>query len=207
MICRLLRVALLATLFATPAVTASKKPAKDGLDSTLARAAEFCERAATHTGTGIPGPPGGGGVAIHDGTPPAMGTPDLVKRFAQTQPSGRLASKPPFNLHLLGKGGEVWAVVYEGLPTCDVMVTGASGDMPATAVRLAEALRRSGWQIVGSTPATATMPLSEQVLIKKVAKPGTPPSSLKLRLRALSGAAADPAGIQLEMSFLGSASN
>lgn len=199
---RLLCAAVWASLVAMPAGAAPKKPAKGGVESAVANASEFCERAATRpAGPGMP-VPSMGGVAIHDGTPPALGTPDLVKRFAQTQPSGRLASGNPFYLHFLAKDGDVWAVVYDGTPTCDVMVTGASGDMPATASRLAEALRRSGWQVAGSTPATAAMPLAQYVLLKKIPKAGAPDSAVRLRIRALSGASADPAGVQLEMSFL-----
>lgn len=202
MICRLLCAVVAASLLMMSAGAASKKPAKGGLDSTLASASEFCERAATRApGTGFP-LPSAGGVAVHDGTPPAMGTPDLVKRFAQTQTSGRLASVAPFYLHFFAKGGDVWAVVYDGLPTCDVMVTGAAGDMPAAASRLADSLRRSGWQVAGSTPATAAMPLAQHILLKKMPKTGSPGFGLRLRIRALSGAGADPAGVQLEMSFL-----
>lgn len=202
MTCRLLCVVLAASLLATPAGAASKKAAKGGLDSTLANASEFCERAATRpVGTGFP-LPAGGGVAIHDGAPPAMGTPDLVKRFAQTQPSARLASGPPFNLHFFAKGADVWAIVYDGIPTCEIMVTGASGDMPAVASRLAESLRRSGWRIAEASPATAARPFAQHVLLKKIPKPGAADYGLRLRLRAMSGASAAPEGIQLEMSFL-----
>lgn len=207
MTCRLLGVAVLASLVATPAGAASRKPAKGGVESALANAAEYCERAATRAaGPGMP-VPSRGGVAIHDGTPPAMGTPDLVKRFAQTQPSGRLASGTPLYLNFFAKDGDVWAVVYDGTPTCDVMVTGASGDMPAAAARLAGSLRRSGWQIAASTPAAAAMPLAQHVLLKKMPKAGAPAFGLRLRIRALGGTSADPAGVQLEMSFLAGSSS
>lgn len=197
MTCRLLCALLAASLFGLPpAAAASRSKAKGGLDSTLARASDFCERAATReAGTGLP-VPSGGGVAIHDGSPPALGTPDLVKRFADNQQTGPLASEQRFYVHFLAPGGDVWAVVYDKLPACDVMVTGAAGDMPAAASRLTDSLRRNGWQIAGSTP------LAQHVLVKKLPKAGMPGFGLRLRLRALSGDAADPGGVQLEMSFL-----
>lgn len=202
MINRLLCVALLGALVAAPAGAAAKKPAKNGLEATLANAAAYCERVATRApGTGMLVPTGGR-AAIHDGTPPALGTPDLVKRFAETQPSRHLASGSPFYVNFLTEGAQVWAVVYEGTQTCDVVVTGAVGDMPAIAARLAESLRKSGWQIVESSPASATMPLARHVLTRKVPAAAAPETSLRLQLRALSGAAADPAGVQLEMSVL-----
>lgn len=200
---RLLWALLAASLFGLPpADAAPRKPGKGGLDSTLARASDFCERAASRAaGTGFP-IPAGGGISIHDGRPPALGTPDLVKRFADTQPIGRLASADRFYLHFLAPGGDVWAVVYDGMPACDVMVTGAAGDMPAAAARLADSLRRNGWQSAGSTAATATMPLAQHVLVKQVPKAGAPALGLRLRIRALSGAAAEPDGVQLELGFL-----
>lgn len=204
MIRRLLFGLLAVSLFGLPPVDAGpRKPAKGGLDATLARASSFCERTASRE----TGPrfelPSGGGIKIHDGRPPALGTPDLVKRFADRQPIiGRIAPSERFYLHFLSPGGDVWAVVYFGLPACSVMVTGAAGDMPAAASRLAETLPKAGWQIAGFTPATAAMPLAKHVLIKKIAKPGTPNFGTMLSLRALAGDSADPTGVQLEMRFL-----
>ncbi|HEX8381365.1 MAG TPA: hypothetical protein VF619_12555 [Allosphingosinicella sp.] len=197
---RLFCAPLAALLICIPSAVAAAP--KSGLDSTLANASNFCERAASRApGTGFP-PPLGGRVSIHDGNPPAMGVPDLVKRFAETQPTGRLAPSAPFYLHFFTSGADVWAVVYDKLPSCDVMVTGAAGDLQAVASRLTQALRKSGWQSMGSTAATAAMPLAQHVLVKKVARPGAPEAVLTLRVRALSGPSADPAGVQLEMSFL-----
>jgi hypothetical protein len=202
MINRLFCVGLLAALVAAPAGAGSKKPAKDGIESTLVNASAYCERVATRApGTGILLPTAGR-VAIHDGSPPALGTPDLVKRFAETQPSRLLASGSPFYVNFLTEGAQVWAVVYGGTPTCDVVVTGAAGDMPAIAARLAESMRKSGWQIVESSPASGTMPLAQHVLAKKVPAAAAPENSMRLQLRALSGTAADPAGVQLEMSIM-----
>lgn len=202
MIDRLLCAGLLAALVAAPSGAASKKPAKDAIEATLTAASVFCERVATRApGTGMPIPTAGR-TAIHDGTPPAVGTPDLVKRFAETQPSRHLASGFPLYVNFLTEGGQVWAVVYEGTSTCDVMVTGAAGDMPAIAARLAESMRRSGWQIVASSPAGETMPLAQHVLTRKIPAAAAPETTVRLQLRALSGAAADPAGVQLEMSVL-----
>ena len=202
MINRLLCVGLLAALVAAPAGAGSKKPAKDGVESTLVNASAYCERVATRApGTGILVPTAGR-AAIHDGSPPALGTPDLVKRFAETQPSRHLASGSPFYVNFLTEGAQVWAVVYEGTPTCDVVVTGAAGDMPAIAARLAESMRKRGWQIVQSTPASAAMPLAQHLLTRKVPAAAAPETTVRLQLRALSSAAADPAGVQLEMSVL-----
>jgi hypothetical protein len=200
---RVLCVALVASLFAGPTVAgAPRKPAKGDLDSTLARASSFCEGAALRpAGAGVE-LPSLRGIAIHDRAPRDAGVPDLVKRFARTRPMAPLASSPSLHLHFLAPGGDVWALVYDGLPACDVMVTGASGDLPAAASRLAEALGRDGWQIAGSSPATAAMPLAKHVLSKKIAKPGTPDFGLMLSLRALAGDSADPTGVQLEMRFL-----
>ena len=132
-----------------------------------------------------------------------MGTPDLVKRFAETQPSGRLASGSPFYVKFLSKGVEVWAVVYQETLSCDVMVTAGAGDMAAVAARLVDSLVKSGWQRVGPSPAGGPGPLAQHVLTKKVPKADAPDAGITLRLRALTGTAADPAGIQLDMSFLG----
>ncbi|HEX8481727.1 MAG TPA: hypothetical protein VF650_07490 [Allosphingosinicella sp.] len=203
MTCRLLFASLAASLVCMPAAAAAGKPTKGGLDSALANASSFCERAASRApGTGFPAPLRGP-VSIHDGTPPAMGTPDLVKRFAATQESGCLASSAPFFVHFLTSDAAVWAVVYDKLPSCDIMVTGAAGDMPAVAGRLTQALGKNGWLSGGSTAATAAMPLARHVLVKKAPKPGAPDFTLRLRIRALGGPSADPAGVQLEMSFLG----
>lgn len=200
---RLLCAALVACLFAVPAATAApRKPAKGDLDSNLVRASSFCEGAALRpAGAGFQ-LPSMRGIAIHDRAPRDTGVPDLVKRFAATQPMAALAPSPSFHLHFLAPGGDVWALVYDGLPSCSVMVTGASGDIPAAALRLVESLRGDGWEIAGFRPATAAVPQSKHILIKKLAKPGTPGFGLMLSLRALAGDSADPAGVQLEMRFL-----
>jgi hypothetical protein len=203
MTCRLLRMALLASLVAgPPASGAARKAGKDDLDSTLAKASSFCEGAALR-------PAGAGvqlsslrGVAIHDGAPRDLDVPDLVKRFAKTRPMARMTSSPSLYLQFSGRDGDAWALVYQELPACDVMVTGATGDMPAAASRLAQSLSSNGWQIAGSTDATAAMPLSKHVLVKKIARPGMRDFGLMLSLRALAGDAADPTGSQLEMKFL-----
>jgi hypothetical protein len=203
MIHRLLYVGFLASLVATPAVAAPKKPAKGGLEWSLANASAYCERVVTRApGTGML-VPSTGPAAFHDGTPPAMGTPDLVKRFAQTQPSGRLATGNPFYVNFITKGADVWAVVYQETSSCDVMVTAGAGDMAAVAARLTESLVKSGWQRAASSPAGGPGQLAQHVLTKKVPKADAPAAGVTLRLRALSGTAADPAGIQLDMSFLG----
>ncbi|HEX8241487.1 MAG TPA: hypothetical protein VF574_17255 [Allosphingosinicella sp.] len=193
-----------ASLLGLPSGAAAiRKPAKGNLDDTLARAALFCERAASRdAGAGFQPPPGGG-IAIRDGRPPAIGTPDLVKRFADTQPMGRLASAERFYIQFMAPGGDVWAVVYDKLPGCDVMVTNAQGDMPAAASRLVASLQKSGWQVARSTAASAAMPLAQYVLGRRLPKTGAADLSLSLRIRALSGSSADPTGVQLELSFGG----
>lgn len=203
MTCRVICIALIASLFAMPpAAAASRKPGKGDLHSNLARVSSFCEQAVLRApGTGFP-LPSLRGVGIHGGAPRDSGVPDLVKRFAARQPMARIFSAPTFNLHFQAPGGDVWALVYDSLPTCDVMVTGASGDMPATAARLAESLAGDGWQIAAFRPATATMPLSKHILVKRLPKPGMPDFGLMLVIRAPAGEAADPAGVQLELDFI-----
>lgn len=202
--CRQLWVALIASLFALApaAAAASPKRATDDLNSSLKRAASFCEQAVLRRpGVGF-SLPSLRGIKIHDRAPRDTGVPDLVKRFAASQPAAALAPSPSFHLQFLARDGDVWALVYDGIPTCSIMVTGASGDMPAAASRLAEALRADGWELAASRPATATMLLAKQILIKKSANSGIPDFGIMLSLRALAGNSADPAGVQMEMRFL-----
>lgn len=202
MTCRLLRLAMAASLVTLPpTAAAARKPAKGDLNSNLARVSSFCEQAVLRApGTGFPidSPRG---IDIHVGARLDGRVPDLVKRFAARQAAAPLVSSPSFQLHFLAPGGDVWALVYDRLPICNVMVTGASADMSTAASRLANTLGGEGWQIAGSIPATPDRPLSKHVLVKKIAKPGVPDFGLMLTIRALAGAA-DPTGIQLEMELL-----
>jgi hypothetical protein len=131
---------------------AAKAPAKKGWAGALPEAVAFCEKASSRADVKSFPVPIGGGIRVHPGDPTAMGVPDLVKRFAATQPLGRLAS-PAFYIHFPSSDGQIWAVVYDGLPACDLMLTGAGGDMPAAASGLAKSLEAKGWRIVGSTAA------------------------------------------------------
>lgn len=192
-----------AILLVVPSAPAPARPAPaPDLDATLARAVAFCEATVTReAGKGLPVPVGQG-VTVHDGAPPAMGVPDIVKRFAATQPSGRIASSPPFYIHLAASDGQVWAVVYETLPMCDLMVTDASGDMPAGATALATALSKRGWRVVKATAASDAMPLAQQILLKTVPKPGAADSTLRLLIGALAPAAAGRDGVQMHLSLI-----
>jgi hypothetical protein len=179
------------------------KPAARDLPAMLAKAAEFCEGAASRdAGSGIPMLIDVG-ISVHDGAPPAMGVPDIVKRFAQTQLSSRIAATPPFYLRFAAAKGDVWAVVYDKLPSCDLMVTGADGDMPTLAAALSRSLTSHGWTLLKSIPATATSPLAEQLLVRTMS--GN--RGLRVIIRALAPAPADKAGVQMELSFLAGEAN
>jgi hypothetical protein len=203
---RLLSIALAASLVALPPVAAaSRKPGKGDLSTNLARVSAFCEQAILRApGKGFP-LPSLRGIEIHGGDPRDPGVPDLVKRFAARQQMAQLVSSPTFNMRFRAPDGDAWALVYEALPACDVMVTGASGDMPAAAVRLAESLGGDGWEVAGFIPATASRPLSKHILVKKLPKPGSPDFGIMLTVRALAGDSADPTGVQMEMGFLAGA--
>ena len=195
----LISLAVTALTLAVPSASSAASSKKLNLDSAIGRAISFCEAVASREGSGFPVPVG---ADVHDATPPALGTPDLVKRFAATQQSGRMTS-PAFFVQFRSSDGLVWAVVYEGMPACDFMITGADGDMPAMASRLSANLsERKGWQIMASAPATAAMPLAQHLLVKKMPKAGAPEFGIRLRIRALAGEAADKDGVQMEMSFL-----
>ena len=194
----------LAASTTTPAAARKAAPSAGGVAAMLKKAVTYCEAVvARKAGTGLPVPMGG--ANIHDGTPPAMGTPDLVKRFAATQSSRHLASSSPFYVQFLpAAGAQLWAVVYDRSPTCDVMVTGSDGDMPAAAAALSESLRKDGgWQAVASVPATDAMPLAQHLLVKKTSPAGGSDFDVQLKIRALAATAGDRDGIQMELGFIG----
>ncbi len=193
----------LAASTTTPAAARKAAPSARGIAAMLKKAVTYCEAVvARKAGTGLPVPMG---ANIHDGTPPAVGTPDLVKRFAAMQSSRHLASSSPFYVQFLpAAGAQVWAVVYDRLPTCDVMVTGSDGDMPAAAAALSQSLRDDdGWQVVASVPATDAMPLAQHLLVKKTSPAGGSDFDVQLKMRALAATAADRDGIQMELGFIG----
>lgn len=200
---RLLYIAVAASIAAMPSSAAAlRKPEKGDLNSNLARVSAFCEQVVLRApGKSFP-IPSPRGLEIHTGDARDPGVPDLVRRFAARQPMARIYPSPTFNLRFLAPGGDVWAHVYEALPTCNAMVTGASGDMPAAAARLAASLGGGGWQIAAFRPATATMPLSKHILVKKLPRPGTPDFGIMLTILGLAGDSADPTGVQLEMKFV-----
>lgn len=192
----LLCAGLASTLMVHPTAVAGRTPMRRGLDSVLATAVSYCESVVTRqAGAHLPMPTG---AILHGGPRTAAGVPDLVQRFASTTFSGRLGLSSPFYIQFPAEGGQLWVVAYDGMPTCDVMVTGVEGDMTAEASALAQTLGgKAGWDLV-SAQAPSGMPLAQYTLVQQM------PSgqAVRLRMRALAGTAAAPDGVQLELSFI-----
>lgn len=193
---------LASSLCALPASdAAARRPAGRNVEASLTAASSFCEAAAAQRpGQGLPVPVAEG-IVVHDGSPPALGVPDIVKRFAATQPSGAIAAGPPFYLQFSATDGQVWAVAYDSPVGCDVMVTGSDGNMPALALRLVKALSAKGWHEVRAVPATADSPLAQHVLTRE----GPDGRGSRLAIRALAPAAAGRDGVQMSLGFLAGA--
>jgi hypothetical protein len=197
---RLLCTMLASCLFVAGTAAPAARPSVPRLDSAITSAVSYCESVAARENIAtFPMPIG---ADMHDATPPALGTPDIVKRFAATQPIGRMAA-PSFFVRFPASNGEVWAVLYEGMPACDFMITGADGDMPTLATDLAKSLGATrGWRTMSSEPATGGMPFAQLVLVKRMPRTGTPEFALRASIRALSASIATKEGVQLDMSFL-----
>jgi hypothetical protein len=166
------------------------------IEAVVATAVSYCETVVLRqAGTHLPVPTE---AILHGGASTAAAVPDLVQRFASTTFSGLLGLSSPFYIQFPAMGGQLWVVAYDGVPTCDVMITGAEGDMTAEASALADTLRgKAGWDLLSAQTPSA-MPLAQYTLVKQM------PSgqAIRLRMRALAGSAAEPDGVQWELSFI-----
>jgi hypothetical protein len=183
----------------TRAATGAPSPLADA----LAQAAAFCEASLFSGGVQLPP-----NTIIYMRVPRAAGSvrplselPELVKRFAATQPMGR-TTQTSGAVKFAASEGEVWAVNYGEMPACDLMVTKGS-NVPALAAALVRNLdEQGGWENVRTVPASASMPLSDHVLRKLKPQADDQNYGFRLRVRWPIETAADQNGIQLEMSYL-----
>jgi hypothetical protein len=185
------------------AQTAAAAPAAPPLSEALGQAASFCE-AALYTGSvGLPAnatvymsiPAAAGGVR------PLSEIPELVQRFAATQPMGRTVA-PNVAVRFLASEGEVWTIGYGEVAACDLMVTNGS-DVPALAAALVAGLdQEKGWDSVKAVPASAAMPLSQHVLVKPKPQADDPAYAFRVKVRWPDAPAADRDGVQLDMSYV-----
>jgi hypothetical protein len=124
--------------------------------------------------------------------------PELVVRFASTQPAGRLSGMSPewFGYMSFGRG-KAWTVNYPKTSACDVMVTG-SAEYLADRDSLLEKMQKGGWKLF-EAPAAQNSPLWRSTL----SKPGdTDGSNIVATVQGLSPDLATPDGVQLEIQFI-----
>ncbi|MDT0507680.1 hypothetical protein [Novosphingobium sp. MMS21-SN21R] len=129
--------------------------------------------------------------------PTSSDVPDLVKRFAQTQPISRVSDLAPIWFYYWSFGGKsptAWAVSDAKTHACEIMVTG-NRNFVADRDTLISSLQRSGWLLETPTPANGsafwTFTMTKEV-----------PAGSKLMFRAEGlGATADRNGIQMSLTF------
>jgi hypothetical protein len=188
---------------AAVAQAAAPAPAAPALAEALAQGAAFCEASLYSGAVQLPS-----NTVIYmrvhrsaGSVRPLSELPELVQRFSATQPMGRVAPVSGA-VKFTAADGEVWAVNYGERPACDLMVTKGS-NVPEMAAELVRSLDEQGsWDSVRSAPATAEMPLADHLLRKPRPQADDPNYGLRLAVRWPVGTAADPAGVQLEMSYL-----
>jgi hypothetical protein len=124
--------------------------------------------------------------------------PDLIVRFASTQPAGRLSGISPewFSYVSFGRG-KAWTVDYPKISACDVMVTG-SPEYLADRDSLLEKMQKGGWKLF-ETPAAENSPLWKSTLRGPADKDG---STIVATVQGLSPDLATPDGVQLEIQFV-----
>jgi hypothetical protein len=194
---------ILAAALAAAAQAAAPAPAEPALAEALAQGAAFCEASLHSGGVQLPS-----NAIMYVSVPRRMGAvrplselPELVQRFSANQTMGRVAPVSGA-VKFTASEGEVWAVNYDKMPACDLMVTNGS-NVPELAAELVRTLDGPGaWDSVRSAPASAEMPLANHLLRKPQPEPDDPNYGLRVSVRWPVGTAADRTGVQLQMNYL-----
>ncbi|HEX8308705.1 MAG TPA: hypothetical protein VF645_09855 [Allosphingosinicella sp.] len=170
-------------------------PAPPAVDSALAGAARYCEAIVMAKKSTLPVP---AGVTIHSDS----GVPDLIRRFAATQPMTRMFGIDSY-AHFHARNGQVWVVRSEQAVSCDIVVTAVPGGADALRDSFLKSLPGQGWQMRSSSTATPTKPLWRHSFVKWVPKASASGFGLVLDVRGLHPAASTEDGVQMELGFIG----
>lgn len=164
------------------------------VEKALAGAARYCETVVTDRRTTPPLPAGAT-------VPSDSGVPELIKRFAATRPMTRMFGVDSYT-RFHARNGQVWVVLSQQGVACDIVVTAVPGGSAALGDPFTRLLAGQGWESLGSIPATATNPLWRHRLVKRLPKPGSPNSGLRLNIQGLRPFPGDEEGVQMELSFM-----
>ena len=177
------------------ALLAPMPAAPPPVDAALASAARYCEAVVTEKKTAPPLP---AGVTVHSDS----GIPDLIKRFAATQPMIRMFGVDSY-AHFHARNGQVWVVRSQQAVACDIVVTAVPGGSAALGDSFTRSLPGQGWKTLSSSPATAAMPFWRHTLVKWVPKANSPNFGLSLKILGLLPPSSTEDDNQLELSFIG----
>ena len=139
-------------------------------------------------------------AAMEEGQRPFSALPPLVNNFMNTLPNRHVAGVS-FVARFPTATGAVWAFPARQYSACDIMVTGGS-DVPGLAKSFAEAAERQGWTLVREVDASARMPLSQRLLLKRSPAEASSANGTRLKMQWLSSEAGSPDGVQLELNYL-----
>jgi hypothetical protein len=182
-------------LVLSAALLAPAPTAPPPVDAALASAARYCEAVVTERKT----PPSlPAGATVHSDS----GIPDLIKRFAATQPMIRMFGVDSY-AHFHARNGQVWVVRSQQAVACDIVVTAVPGGSAALGATFVKSLPGQGWISLASSPATAARPFWRQTLVKRVPKADSSNFGLSLKIVGLLPPGSTEDDSQLELSFVG----
>ena len=172
------------------------------LPAVIDAAAKLCQQAVT---TGQPHIPASAQLYMNmyreaGGIKPFEQVPALVKRFAATQPGGRVGPVSGYVTWPQSAGGSVWVVMYQ-TSGCDILVTGVT-DVSVVAVPFVRSLESAGFSILRSIDASSSQPLSQRLFLKRQPTATAPAYGTRISVAWPTGAASKPDGVQMTVSYL-----